>query len=137
MNDNATVFSVDRTLKDFYPRPGTAIKQYVVDTRRVLDWEEKTCPRISVPVHDDNCGCPCRNIGVSTYEMLANHDCCGECETMADNLLERSDIRAWHDELARRMADVCADRDKFSDQIEPDRSLRENPTFALLPRGKQ
>ena len=128
----ATVASVDRTLKDMFPRPGMRIKQWVVDRWRESEWEHQTCPRFNVDPHLDNTGCECRNSGETSFKHL-NHDCCSTCEDLYELANNSQAVMNWLAERAKR-PDICADRDKFSDEIAPDPRTYEHPLLAMLPR---
>ncbi len=117
--------SFNDTLKDYYPLPGTRLKQYVVDTHRENDWERETCPRVDVASHDDNTELPCRNSGNVQWSYLA-HDCCGFCCELHDETAERPDIAAWRAEKAARPP-IESDRSRLSDEIAPDLSSRSHP----------
>lgn len=125
--------SMDRTFKDLYPGAGTRLKQWVVDLRKRLDWERETCPWIDNEAHRDNTGAECRNSGTAQWVHLEQHDCCGECNDLAEVTKEhRASVRDW---LAAREAlpPMCTDRDKLSDEIEPDRAADlQHPFLAVM-----
>jgi hypothetical protein len=130
------VTSFDVTLKDFYPRPGERIKQYVVETRREYQWEDETCPRVDVPEHDDNTGASCRNVGRAQWRHL-DHDCCSTCEALDVETASRTDVQEWLAAKAARPP-ICSDRTRISDEIAPEwPSLREHPMFAMPPKGSR
>lgn len=126
-------FSFDQMLRDHYATPGTRLKQYVVDSRREYAWERETCPKVFVFAHTDNTGASCRNSGQQTPFAYLNHDCCHPCNDFAELIKERDEIRAWLAEKAARPP-ICEDREKLSDEIEPDRSFAANPLFAFLKK---
>lgn len=128
-----TIDTVSHTsvMKDLYPGPGTTVKQWVVDTWRESRWERETCPVVSVPLHDDNCGCQCRNAGQTRWLYLA-HDSCYYCNDLYDAHVGDLDIAAWQMERASRPP-ICADPDRLSDEIGPPLPiLRDNPVLKSL-----
>jgi hypothetical protein len=131
----ATITSVSSTMKDFFPLPGTRIKQYVVDTRREHAWERETSPRIDVPEHDDNCGSPCRNIGSAPWPYL-DHDSCHVCGVLHEYTSKQPDVVVWLAMKAKRPP-VEADRTKLSDEIAPEwPSMADHPLAKMLPKEK-
>jgi hypothetical protein len=128
MTSFATLTSVNETMKDFFPAPGTRIKQYVVDMRKGRAWEVETCPRIEVPAHIDNTGMGCA-ASRSLWIDLQQAHCCHFCGDLAEATADRDDVVAW---LARtdRPA-VTADRAALSDEVAPDLSLRDHPLFRM------
>jgi hypothetical protein len=123
--------SVDAILGDMYAAPGTRLKQWVVDMRREHAWQDETCPRVFVVAHTDNTGDLCRNNGQTRWYEIDEHDCCTHCSTFAK--LTEYRVSEWLFERARRPP-ICADREKLSDEIQEDISLRENPFFAFTRR---
>jgi hypothetical protein len=126
----ATITSMDQLFRDMYPLPGTRLKQWVVDSRRERAWEVQTCPRVVVPVHDDNTGLECRNARSTVAWTDLNHDCCGECNELMEATESRDDVSAWLAEKAKRPP-IEQDRTKLSDEVEPE---REHPTYTWLKR---
>lgn len=127
------VESFDQMMRDMYARPGEVIKQYVVDMGRESEWERETCPRVTVPVHDDNTGLQCRNSYSSQWSYL-DHDCCYVCNDLYRAHAGDMDIAAWRMERALRPP-ICADKTKLSDQIAPPLpSMRDNPIFQALKK---
>lgn len=149
-----TTVSMNETMKDVYPTPGTRIKQWVVDQRKEREWTQATCPRVEVPPHIDNCTpgiygyeldaeygppigghIPCRNVGSAIWVDL-DHDSCYVCGDLCAATRNRPDIAAWCVEQAARPR-PCVDRSQLSDEIAPDLSMLDNPMLALLrPRSK-
>jgi hypothetical protein len=128
-----TLTSANETLKDFYPLAGTRLKQYVVDTRRELDWERETCPTFEVPEHDDNTGATCRNAyGPTSWEQL-DHGACSICGVLRRFISNDARVVAWVAEKASRPP-IESDRTKLSDEIEPERALEPHPMLAMLAR---
>ena len=125
--------SFDSVMKDYYPLPGTRIKQYVVDGRREAAWERDTCPQAHMAWHDDNTGATCRNSCSDVAWVDFNHDCCADCDLYFTTLATTPEVMAWLAEKAKRPP-ICADHEKLSDEIEPDRSLALNPMFNFLKR---
>lgn len=127
-----TSVSLTSTFRDLYPGAGTRLKQWVVDLRKRIEWERETCPRVDVAEHDDNCGSSCRNVGGAPWTHLA-HDCCEVCCDLHEATAQRPDVVAW---LAERDAlpPMCTDRDKLSDEVEPDHMLRNHPLLAMVRR---
>ena len=113
------ISSLNETMKDVYPRPGTRIKQWVVDARREQQWERDTCPRIVMNDHEDNTGAPCRNCYGSVPWTYLDHDCCQICGDEHERIRMRPDVQAWLTERAARPA-IEPDHSKLSDEIEPD-----------------
>lgn len=133
-----TLTTFDGLVRDMYPPPGTRLKQWVVDQRREAAWQRETCPLVLTETHDDNTGVPCHCSGAAQWAYLESHDCCGDCNDLAEATRDRPDVAAWLKLKAERPP-VCADRDKFSDEVEPDRmatSLRESPVLAMLRRPR-
>lgn len=126
--DNLTSFNA--TLKDFYPRPGERMKQYVADTLREHKWENETSPRVDVERHDDNTGIECRNVGRVPWTWL-DHDACYDCGDRYEALRDGPLVQAWLAEKAKRPP-ICEDREKLSDEIAPDPSLAEHPVLAMV-----
>ena len=122
-------------MKDFYPLPGTRLKQYVVDQYREAAWERETCPRFDVEEHDDNTGLRCRNEGPTPWTYL-DHDCCHDCGDRHTALRDGPSVRAWLEEKAKRPP-IESDRTKLSDEIARDLSLKENPVFAMLKKDRK
>lgn len=133
----ATLMSVSATLKDFYPLPGTRIKQYVVDTQREREWQEKTCPRVTVPDHqhwrDDDP--PIVECGGEFNWLWLSYQSCDFCENLYYELRDTPAVQAWFVEKAKRPP-IESDRTKLSDEIAPDLAMREQPWHAMLPRKK-
>jgi len=73
----SNIVSVDALYRDLYPAAGTRIKQWVVEMQREFAWERETCPRVDVPVHNDNCGGECRNVGTTQWMNLDQDSCHG------------------------------------------------------------
>jgi len=130
MSKSMSLSSFDSTLKDYYPAPGTRIKQYVVDQRREDKWERETCPRFHIDVHDDNTGLSCRNAGAVPWTFMS-HDCCNICCDLHEEKATDPEVLAWQEERAKRPP-VCTDHDKLSDEIAPDLVFRANPVFKLM-----
>lgn len=126
----ATITSVNAMLKDFYPLPGTRIKQYVVDTKRENEWERETCPHVDIGAHLDNTDADCRNDYGVPWVWL-DHDCCSICGEMLETTRSRPDVVAWLAEKAARPP-IESDHDKLSDEIAPDLASRPHPL--LVPR---
>lgn len=120
--------SWDSMLKDYYPRPGERIKQYVVDQRRLDQWVSRTSPRFIIEAHDDNCGSQCRNFGPTRYMDLRIHDCCNVCNDLAGAMASSPEVIAWQEEL-KKQPQPCDDRTKLSNEIAPSLSLRKHPTM--------
>jgi hypothetical protein len=118
----ADVVSIDAMFKDFYPLPGTRLKQYVVDMRAQHAWEAATCPAIDVGDHLDNTGAFCREAPRTLWKFAAMHDCCAICNGAAADTKDREDVRLWLLEKAARPP-IETDRAKLSDEIEPERTL--------------
>lgn len=125
-------FSFDQMMRDHYPLPGTRLKQYVVDSRREYAWERETAPRIYMKQHADNTGALCRNDGGTPLPFL-EHDCCHVCNRMLASVATWPDVAEWLTEKAKRPP-VETDREKLSDEIEPDRSFADNPLFAFIKK---
>lgn len=133
-----TVTTFDGLVRDMYPLPGTRLKQWVVDQRREAAWGRETCPLVLTETHDDNTGAPCSNSGAAQWLHLEAHDCCGDCNDLAESTRDRPDVATWLKAKAQRPP-VCADRDKLSDEVEPDRmatSMRGSPVFEMLRRPR-
>ena len=131
-----TLESVSQTLKDFYPRPGERIKQYVVDTRRENDWERETCPRAQVDEHqhDDDNGETCYAFGGERSWADLGRQRCDTCEALFHKLRDTPAIQAWLAEKAARPP-IESDRMKLSDEIAPEwPAMRQSPLFALLKK---
>lgn len=131
----ATATSVVRTMKDFFPQPGERIKQYVVDMRREDRWERETCPRIQVPVHEDNTGVECSNSNSSVPWIDLDHHCCYVCGDLSESTRELVEARGWFAAKAARPP-ICDDLDKLSDQIAPDLAMRAHTLLAMIPRDR-
>lgn len=129
-SERITVSAAGDTLRDFYPLPGTRIKQWVVEARRELTWELETCPRVTIDPHDDNTGVPCRNHGYVPWTHL-DHDCCDVCCALHDSKKVGADVVSWLSERAQRPA-ITADREALSDQIEPRRPMPVHPLVARM-----
>ena len=116
----STTVSVDSLFKDLFPIPGTRIKQWVVDSRRARQWDVETCPRVTLLPHRDNTDLDCRNVPSAIWIDLAQHDCCGHCNDIAETM-ETSDpaVVAWLAERAARPPG-CTDRTVLSDEIAED-----------------
>lgn len=128
---------VDAVFRDYYPLPGTRIKQYVVDERRDTAWERETCPRLCIGKHSDNTGVTCSNIGCCSWLDASHASECDECNDIAERERDRSDIVAWRAERGARPK-PCADRDQLSDEIAPDFPvMRDHPLLAAMrTRGR-
>lgn len=143
--------SIDALYRDLYPGPGERIKQWVIDRRNERAWVLATCPRVEVPNHIDNCTpdgydpaldaeygppigghIPCRNVGSTIWDDL-DHDSCYFCGDLQRATQNRPDIIAWRAERASRPP-ICTDRDKLSDEVQPDLRLADHPMLALLRR---
>lgn len=141
--------SFDRTLRDLYAAPGTRIKQWVVELRREQAWAAKTCPRIDVPEHIDNCmplgwdvgfdseyGPPiggravCRNVGSTQWTHL-DHDSCHTCGDLHEATRSRPDVAAWIALRALRPP-ITSDREALSDEVAPALELRGHPAIVAL-----
>lgn len=127
-----TVSSFSAALKDYYPAPGTRIKQYVVDTYRENKWERETCPRFTMPAHDDNTDAPCRNAIEAVPWTYLDHDCCYFCGDHHEQLRALPEVQAWLAERAKRPP-IESDRSKFSDEIAPELSFAAHPLLAKVP----
>lgn len=114
----ATVTSVTSLYKDLYPRPGTRIKQWVIDDRAVDAWERETCPQFPVDAHDGGDGITCPSCGPTLWIDL-RHAECDTCSTLADKLRERPEVVTWCAEQAVRRAAITADHSLLSDEIAP------------------
>jgi hypothetical protein len=131
----ATITSMDSLFKDMYPRAGDRIKQWVVDQRREYDWERETCPRFSVPEHEDNTGAVCRNSNDKVPWTYLNHDCCHDCGDYLEDLRETPSVQAWLDEKAKRPP-IEQDRTKYSDEIAEDVMMQDHPILrAMIPKA--
>lgn len=129
----ANLASFDQTLRDFFPKPGERIKQYVVDMRRESAWERETCPRFLIGAHQDNTDAVCRNAGDVAWTDLA-HDCCDTCCTEHEHHGHEPQVVAWLEQKAAR-SPVCADKSQLSDEVAPELpSFRLSPVFATLPK---
>lgn len=128
------VTSLRETMRDFYPRAGERLKQYVVDMRRENAWESATCPRVDLAGHEDNTGARCRNEGPTLWTHL-DHDCCETCGRRHIFERSRSDITAWI-VLRDARPPIEADHANLSDEIEPDRSLEPHPMLAMFAKGR-
>lgn len=128
---SVTSFTV--VMKDMYPLSGTRMKQWVVETWRGLAWERETCPRIFIPVHDDNTGIQCRESGPTQWTHAEMHDCCAICNEMAEGARRDPPVVQWLAERAARPP-VTPDRETLSDEIAPDISLRDSPFLKMLKR---
>lgn len=127
-----TVTTVSALFRDMYPRAGERIKQWVVDQRKQTEWGQATCPRVGIAGHNDNTGDWCRNSGAGARWIdMEGHDCCGECNDMAEHTRMRPDIVAW---LAERDArpKPTSDRTLLSDEIAPDIALTDHPMLRML-----
>lgn len=131
----STLTTFDALLKDMYPLPGTPLKQWVVDQRRESRWESETCPRFTPGEHEDNTGVECRNSITSVPWTHLAHDCCYFCNDLGERYEQTPEVQAWLAEKAKR-PEVCADRTKFSDEVERDWSMQLSPILALLPRRR-
>lgn len=125
--------SMSALFKDMYPQPGERIKQWVVDTRREDQWEQKTCPRFETSEHDDNTGIECRNSASKVPWTHLEHDCCNECCSMHEHFQRDAVVRTWLDEKAKRPP-ICEDRSKLSDEIARDPSVTEHPSLKVFKR---
>jgi hypothetical protein len=128
--------TVAHTLKDYYPLPGTRIKQYVLDTYRENEWERDTCPKVEMIEHDDNTGMPCRYSATSAqWRYVLDHDCCEVCNAVGVALANEPRIKAWLDEKAKRPP-ICADRELLSDRIAPEWAsvTAENPLLKMMKK---
>ena len=117
--------------RDHYPAPGERIKQYVVDGRREAAWERDTCPQFDVDVHEDNTGAGCRNAGLTWWTYLESHDCCYVCNDAADAARGTPSLESWLLERAKRPP-IETDRDKLSDEVQPDYMMLPNPALAFF-----
>ncbi len=127
----STSVSVTHLFKDLYPRAGDRIKQWVIDSRRERAWDLETCPSVSLPPHKDNTDADCRNVPSAVWIDLAQHDCCHECNDVAEAMeVNEPAVVAWLAERARRPP-ICADRAALSDEIAEDYSLRGHPLLAF------
>lgn len=132
MSARINLTAMDSTLKDVYALPGTRLKQWVVDARREQQWERETCPRFAMREHNDNCGGSCRELAaLAMWTHLAHHDCCGECNDMAEAVASTPEVVAW---LAERDArpPICQDHTLLSDEIQEDYAMTENPILKML-----
>lgn len=128
-----TISSFDSAMKDLHPRVGDRIKQWVIDSRREAHWDRETCPRVNMDPHDDNTGTLCSNVGEVLWRNL-DHHCCHFCGEWYQRGRELRSVKAWLAEKAKRPP-IEADRAKFSNQIEPERSeLGLHPLLGLLKR---
>lgn len=112
--------SFNAILKDYYPLPGSRIKQYIVDSRRRSEWEHRTCPTALIDAHRDNTDVECRNSGSARWFEFSNHDCCDTCNDYAEELKRLPAVQEWLEERAK-LPPVCSDQSLFSDEIEPER----------------
>jgi hypothetical protein len=134
MSTRLTLESYGSTMKDLYPLPGTVLKQWVVDTYREDKWERETCPRFTVPQHDDNTGTECRNCWGDVMWTMLDHDCCYECGEWHRDFAKRPEVVAWLAERVKRPP-IENDRTKLSDQVaKPWPSMKANPWLAIPPR---
>lgn len=132
MSARIDLTSMDSTLKDVYALPGTRLKQWVVDMGREQKWRLETCPRFRMPVHDDNTGGSCRESGeLAMWSHLANHDCCGECNDMAEAVASTPEVVAWSAARDARPP-ICQDHTLLSDEIQEDYAMTENPMLKML-----
>jgi hypothetical protein len=123
--------NMDSLFKDMYAQPGQRLKQWVVDQRRESKWENETCPKVSVPQHDDNTGASCRNGGDAVPWTYLSHDCCGLCEDFGDEAAKRDDVIAWRAEKAKRPP-IETDHSKLSDEVQADYGSFSHPLMAML-----
>lgn len=129
-----TTRSMDQVMKDFYPLPGTRIKQYVVETRAFYEWERGSAPKFYVGEHKNDYGNPCGN-GAREVSWLQMDD--SDCQTCRDNqeATERDPaMLAWYPERAARREAICKDTEKLSDEIAPDPSLELHPVMQMLKK---
>lgn len=104
-------------LHDMYPKPGTCIKQWVIDTRDRARWCADTCPIVHVTYHRDNTDTLCRNVGRTPWLNL-NHDYCYVCNDLRDIHSGDLDIAAWQIAWAL-LPPICEDHNKLSGEVAP------------------
>lgn len=124
----ASSTSVTATMKDLYTLPGTRIKQWVVELRRNLAWEDETCPLVFVPEHDNDQGSRCDSSGHTTqWRRLSNHEC-QFCNDLQDATIGRLDVAEWRAVRDSRPKPT-EDRDALSEEVAPDLALLDHPTL--------
>ncbi len=123
---NVDLTSMNDYLRDVYAAPGTRLKQYVVDMQREAAWERETCPKFSVPEHDDNTGLSCRNSNYPVPWTHLAHDCCHDCCQWYEDFSARPEVVAWLAEKGRRPR-IEKDRSKLSDEVQEDQAMSEHP----------
>lgn len=134
----ASIVTFSHALKDYYPLPGTRIKQYVLDTHRENEWERDTCPKVAMIEHDDNTGTPCHYSASSAqWRYVLDHDCCEVCNAVGVAFASEPRIKAWLDEKARRPP-ICADREVLSDKIAPEwpEASKSNSLLKMISKEK-
>jgi hypothetical protein len=131
-----TLTSVSSTMKDLHPLPGTVLKQWVVDHRRELDWEDATCPKFQQPEHlDDTLYFCATQYSPIAWNRLDGYEC-QVCEDAYERLRSHPLVVAWLAEKAKRPP-IESDRSKLSTEVAPDFSYNsDHPLMAMLPRGK-
>jgi len=135
MTTPLNLVSWNDVMRDYYPLPGTRIKQYVLEERREAAWARSTCPTVHVPAHEDNCECGCRNSGPTPWIDL-DHDSCCICGDLHEATRDRTDVQAWLAERAARPP-VTTDHDALSDEIEPEMGKLKSWLTEMLPKTKE
>lgn len=139
MPSTMNVVAFDSYMRDMYAPPGTQLKQWVVDVRRISAWERETCPLVLTEPHNDNTGAQCRNSGSAQWYHL-EHDCCSECDDLHEVTRTRADVVAWLAARERYRSEhpVCDDHDKLSDEVEPEWPiLRNHPFIKAINASKE
>lgn len=132
---STSLSSLDELLHDAHPRAGDRIKLYVVEQRAFYAWEKESCPRFSIPEHEDNTGAVCRNANERVPWAHLEHACCNDCTDYYRDIFGATpELKAWKQEADARRAKITTDHSLYSDEIEPDRSLLPNVMFAFIKK---